>query len=407
MSKNILVFSDGTANDTGGRAHQGDVTIEPNSAVSNIYRLFVASRPHNSTGITAEQQVAFYDPGLGSTEEATQLASAGSSGFGLLPRKIYSLASRATGLGITRNILDCYRFLVEQYEPGDRIFLFGFSRGAYTVRSLGGLITLLGVLKKPADEKPDKLLKQSVEIYKIRNEVQRKAAADAVKDQYHQVAPHAICVFDTVRALGATGGIANNISRLTERFAPHEFHDHHLSDQVPFAFHAVSIDENRKHFAAELWENDPAPHEAFEQRWFPGVHSDIGGSYPDGDTGTGRDLGRMSLEWMLSRLQQHNTGFLVNTQKLDLKPAADAAHYHLGEQHDERSRRSLLGLIPTGWLWPIGYRQKASDAPLEPDANDVWRVGQLDQRVDARFTAQSDYRPQALRLHLQFKDRYH
>ena len=401
--KNILIFSDGTANDTGGQADKPNPDFGSNSALSNIYRLYVATHPEYQPSVSTDAQISFYDPGLGSREESQSVSMAGAA-LSLLPTSVYRGLSQATGLGISRNIADCYEFLVNNYQPGDRIFLFGFSRGAYTVRSLGGLLSLLGVLKVPSEstaKKRRKLIKRSVAIYKTRNTNERLAKAEEVRASYQPAVPHAICVFDTVRALGLFGGVTNVLASISEFVAPHKFHDHRLDPDVPFAFQALALDENRKHFSVELWESDPSNHEAFEQRWFPGVHSDIGGSYPDGDSGTGRDLGRMTLEWMLSRLDLNNAGLMINREALDLKSGERAKNYYLGEQHNERARKTL-GLISIGKLWPEGFRRQASKAPLEPDTNDPDRVGMLDERIVQRFKKLNDYRPTALETHPKF-----
>lgn len=405
--KNILIFSDGTDNDTGGLADKPNPNLPENSALSNVYRLYVAtdSNHHSNADISPEAQVSYYDAGLGSGEDASTKADI--TLFGQLGRSVYKGLAKATGYGITGNIEDCYRFLVHEYNPGDNIFLFGFSRGAYTVRSLGGLISLLGVRKtdnlNPGQIK--KAIKESVAIYKTRDAEKRKARARKVSAHYYQVLPHAICVFDTVRALGINSGVSSIVGGLAERIAPHKFHDHSLNPNVEFAFHAVSIDENRRHFSVELWDNDPAECNALEQRWFPGVHSDIGGSYRDGTTGTGRDLGRLTLEWMLDRLQFHNTGLLVNQSVLDLKNGNSAKNYHLGEQHNERAKKRL-GFIPTGRLWPKGFRQRASTAPLESQTSMPNEYGVIEPRVVARFNHKEEYRPEALRKHPDFSAKY-
>ena len=397
--KNILVFSDGTANDTGGLGDKPRPAITPDLELSNIYRLYVASNPVYQADINPREQVAFYDPGLGSKEDSATSTMAGLVSTGWY-RTFYRGLSMITGLGITGNIEDCYTFIVEHYNPGDQIYLFGFSRGAYTVRSLGGLLALLGVIKNSADrskQQRQKLIRQSVKIYKIRDASERNKQARLVDQNYHRVVPHAICVFDTVRALGLSGGITGIADSLGEKFAPHKFHNHQLDKNVPYAFHAVSVDENRKHFSVELWDSEPKNHRALKQKWFPGVHSDVGGSYPDGDSGTGRDLGRMTLDWMLSMLEQHDTGFQFNREALDLK--TDASRYHLGDIHNQRAVKRFFGLIPTGKSWPEGFRNKASDAPLEPDSHDPDLVGQIDKRVVERINALPDYRPVSLKNH--------
>jgi uncharacterized protein (DUF2235 family) len=120
MSKNILIFSDGT-----GQA--GGLFVDENR--SNVYKLYRGTRVGPDSMIDPQRQLAFYDPGLGSNADGSQIKI----GFA---RKVYNLISQGTGLGITRNIVDCYAAILSLWRPGDRIFLIGFSRGAYTVRCL-------------------------------------------------------------------------------------------------------------------------------------------------------------------------------------------------------------------------------------------------------------------------------
>jgi Uncharacterized alpha/beta hydrolase domain (DUF2235) len=129
MPKNILIYSDGTGM-AGGIRFDEDRT--------NIYKLYRATRCGPDSCIDPNEQIAFYDPGLGSPADGGFI-------WGTLGRRIYNLLSRATGLGITANIIDCYAALIRLYREGDRVFLFGFSRGAYTVRSLGAVIAFCGI----------------------------------------------------------------------------------------------------------------------------------------------------------------------------------------------------------------------------------------------------------------------
>jgi uncharacterized protein (DUF2235 family) len=140
MPKNILIFSDGT-----GQA--GGVTFDENR--SNIYKLFRATRCGPDSTTDPSEQVAFYDPGLGSPRDHFT--------FGWVGRKIYNLISQGTGFGITANITDCYAALIRLWRPGDRIYLFGFSRGAYTVRCLAAVIAYCGIPTNLPDGKPVKL----------------------------------------------------------------------------------------------------------------------------------------------------------------------------------------------------------------------------------------------------------
>jgi uncharacterized protein (DUF2235 family) len=138
MPKNILIFCDGTGQ-AGG--------LLPDEARSNIYKLFRATRCGPDTSIDPARQVAFYDPGLGSKAD-------GSPWWGKLGRGIYNVFAQATGLGITRNIIDCYAYILRVFEDGDRVYLFGFSRGAYTARCVGGVLSYCGVPTCEADGKP-------------------------------------------------------------------------------------------------------------------------------------------------------------------------------------------------------------------------------------------------------------
>ena len=135
MARNILVFSDGTGQ-VGGYAFDEDRT--------NVYKLFRATRVCPDSCIDPKEQTAFYDPGLGSR---------GQGGFllGRLGRQIFRKVSQATGLGITQNIIDCYAAIIRLAKPDDRIFFFGFSRGAYTVRCVAAVVALCGIPTRNRD----------------------------------------------------------------------------------------------------------------------------------------------------------------------------------------------------------------------------------------------------------------
>jgi len=135
MAKNVVIFSDGTGQ-VGGIKFDEDRT--------NIYKLYRATRVGPDSIIDPSEQVAFYDPGLGSPADGGHL-------YGGLPRWIYNKVSETTGLGITANIIDCYAALIRLWKPGDRIFLFGFSRGAYTIRCLAAVIAKCGIPTRDKD----------------------------------------------------------------------------------------------------------------------------------------------------------------------------------------------------------------------------------------------------------------
>ncbi len=318
MAKTICIFSDGT-----GQAG-GDNPVH----WTNVYRLYKFTRD-----IAPGRQVAFYDPGLGSDPD---VADAGSGPFSGLTKWL----SQATGLGITRNIVDCYAALLLAFEPGDRIFLFGFSRGAYTVRSLGGALGLCGL--PPAQTGPAildwsafrarldsvrPLAEEAVAVYQIEEEAPRAIAARAFRAAHGSVdaIPHFIGVWDTVRALGVQG--------LSDLFGfRHKFHNASLNPAVPYGRQALSIDENRDVFQPEIWDERAAPaSQSIRQMWFAGVHADIGGGYSDA-----RGLSDIALGWMIEEATRIPQPLIVDPA-MDPPLAPDA----LAIQHDER-RTSIL-----------------------------------------------------------------
>ena len=203
MAKNILIFSDGTG-------QRGGLFFD--ECRSNIYKLYRATRCGPDSIIDPAEQLTYYDPGIGSEP-------AGLGFFGRHWRKVYNLVSQATGLGLTMNIIDCYAAVIRTWQPGDRIFLFGFSRGAYTVRCLGAVLALCGVPTTGADGEPVKRDEASaraiarVAVKKVYQHVsspkdtrhlgQRQALARWFRGRYksEDADPYFIGVFDTVAAI--------------------------------------------------------------------------------------------------------------------------------------------------------------------------------------------------------------
>jgi uncharacterized protein (DUF2235 family) len=132
MPKNIAIFADGTG-------QQGGIYFDERR--SNIYKLYRAARCGPDSNINPSEQVAYYDPGLGTSPV----------GRNRWFNHIYNFFAQALGLGLTDNIIDCYAEIIRHWEPGDRIFLFGFSRGAYTVRCLASVLGFCGVPTRSKD----------------------------------------------------------------------------------------------------------------------------------------------------------------------------------------------------------------------------------------------------------------
>lgn len=282
MGKNIVICSDGTWN----KREKG------NERNTNIARFYDALNEDNPS-----VQRVYYDPGIGTG--------------------MWKFIGGATGLGISENILNCYRYLVDNYVEGDMIFLFGFSRGAYTVRSLAGFINRCGILRKTAKYS----IEEAYDAYRKENiETQQAIKSSSSVDGN----VYLIGVWDTVGALGIPVNWLNNFNPFL-----HKFHDTKLNKNVKFAYHAVAIDESRKNFSPTLWTNPPAPGQTIEQVWFAGSHSDVGGGYPE------RDLSDITLQWMINKAQTQGLRFKPSFENT-IKPNA------YGYLHDSREGINIL-----------------------------------------------------------------
>ncbi len=252
MPKNIVVFSDGTGQE-GGKGFN-----------TNVYKLF------NMIEDRTEKQVSFYDRGLG-------------TGW----RKI---SGNVSGVGIAENIQECYEFIFNNYIAGDNIFLFGFSRGATTVRSLSSFIHYFGILPKSRPE----LIRQAYKIYKIEDDVERKQAANDFLSRHHNQWCKILFVgvWDTVDALGVP---LKNLDVLVDwiPFFRHKYHNLRLSETIQNARHALAIDDERLTFHPKLWDAEVKEYQTMKQVWFCGMHTDVGGGYKE------HQLSDIPFTWMV------------------------------------------------------------------------------------------------------------
>lgn len=265
MAKKIIICADGTWNSENNK-DQG------RPAPTNVLKIARALRPEDSSG---KAQVIHYQSGVGTD----------------LGRRLFG---GAFGSGLFENVLDCYEFLVHNYFPGDAIYLFGFSRGAYTVRSLAGLIRNSGILKRGHEVHQD----GAVELYRDYAGDARPEGARAREfraSHSYETDIHFIGVWDTVGALGIPG--LHGASRLAKGM-DWQFHDVTLSHRVHFAYQALAVHEHRAEFTPTLWElksPDPDYPQTLEQVWFSGAHADVGGGY----AATG--LSDVALSWMVRK----------------------------------------------------------------------------------------------------------
>lgn len=279
--KRIIICSDGT--------WQSPESDHP----THVLRIARAIAPVDQQG---NKQVIFYDWGVGTEGD--------------------SVKGGATGAGIDKNIMDSYRFIVHNYDDGDQLFFFGFSRGAYTVRSLAGLIRNCGILKREHSRR----IPAAYDLYRQRSadSVPYKQKSTDFRRSFSvsdRTDIEFIGVWDTVGALGIPAPFLGTLG--TTRYL---FHDTEPSSIIRHARHAVSIDENREDFEPALWDKKPGID--LKQVWFAGVHTDIGGGYDD------HRLGDFAGKWLVDEacaFGLHCEPHLILTLKPD----------HRAPQHNE------------------------------------------------------------------------
>ena len=306
--KNIVICCDGT---------RGKYESEDKN--TNVVRLFERLTPDGPN------QISYYDPGAGTYSPmwtpAGQLLAKGlesASGVGI------------TGTGVRQNIVEAYRYLMENFERGDKVFLFGYSRGAYTVRALAGMLHLCGLLTKGSYN----LIPYMAEMYYH----ERKEVAQDFKDRCTRECPtYLIGVWDTVASVGYV--------------RQKRFSNSSLNPDVRFGYQALAINERRYFFQPSIWDEDNNHGEqTIEQVWFAGCHGDVGGQDAD------RGISDISLEWMLSRVEDCGLK-LRDSWQHDLNPDplatvrdSDVGFWRLGAEdrpicEDAKIHRSVLDRI--------------------------------------------------------------
>lgn len=197
------------------------------------------------------------------------------------------------GRGINRQIRRAYGFLASRYQPGDQVFLFGYSRGAYAVRSLAGVIDMVGLLRR--EHATTRNIRTAYRHY--RTHPGGRHATDFSRAFCHDFVPiKVVGVWDTVKALGLRLPL---LWRLAE--TRHSFHNHALGPSICNGFHALALNETRRVFRPVMWDCPPDWPGHLEQVWFRGSHADIGGQL--GGYEAARPLANLSLVWMLTQAE--------------------------------------------------------------------------------------------------------
>ncbi len=347
--KRLAIFLDGTWN-----------TLNNNT---NVWRLKSLCDPD------APGQLVYYSQGVG-----TRFGEKVRGGIG--------------GYGLDNEIVDAYTWLVQAYEPGDEIFIFGFSRGAYAARSLSGLVSKCGVLKPGAPLSIEQLYAR----YRRRTEptirtllVTDPARLANIEDRW--LVAH--CVPADVKFMGiwdTVGSVGNPLTSLGSRVKKYRFLDTHLYRSNTFAYHALALDEQRGAFEPTFWtqtaDNDKVATcprrglDAVEQRWFVGAHANIGGGYPSDI------LAQAPLKWIMDKAALHGLAFRPGFAMDPPDPKAKIADSY-----------ATFGPRLLRWFVPRFHRPVGSP-PAKGTARTTWRINEsIDVSVFDRWCDNPAYRP--------------
>jgi uncharacterized protein (DUF2235 family) len=398
--KKIFIFCDGTGN-------KFFETKDKDNGNSNVVKLYTALR-------VANDQVAYYHPGVGTI---------GDQGIRYtIPRYWSKIKGLAFGAGFKANVLDAYHYLMEVYDDGDEIYLFGFSRGAYTARALAGLLHGYGLLCRGNEGH----LLYAWEMFRGAVQEQRKLLKKAphqrggrhvqhtIQRNYSFAQTYSRCV--TIRFMG----IWDTVSSVGWIYEPLRLLDMAQNPIIQVGRHAVSIDERRAYYRDNLWGdpvsiNDPQwPDELCAQGiqqdivqvWFPGAHSDVGGSYAQNEAAPANE----ALRWMIGELQNH--GAELCQERVDMVLGKPSGVYAADEiytpppKRDHCIHESLTGIWWILQLFPQQYYDKE-------DKKIQWRVpygtprhipngaiihGSAERRLRETAPGQEPYRPRNLKL---------
>lgn len=321
MGKNIVLCADGTGN-------KGGYTPD-----SNVYKMYHAVDIHDAKNA----QTIYYDNGVGTAQN-----------------KFLRALSGGVGLGFSINVRDLYKYLARKYEPGDplsggksspdKVYLFGFSRGAATIRAFTGFVHACGLVDGRGLSNDDltALVDAEFKKYKALGGKEPSTPPPAVKGKSHGVIDiQFLGVWDTVSALGfpertditsigmwLLNVVFLGLGWLVDKipFLAHKFYNYALTDNVKFAYQALALDDARTGFWPWVWDEHGRTPDTVEQVWFTGAHSNVGGGY------NRSGLANVTLEWMMERASRH--GLMLREDKMNAVSADAHAHGRLYDSRD-------------------------------------------------------------------------
>ena len=263
MAKNIVICCDGTGNQFG----------DQNSNVVKAFSVLCKDIP---------EQILYYHPGVGTKGSMDRPTL-----FGQLKQKINKMHGVIYGYGVIDNVVHAYRFLMENFEAGDKIYLFGFSRGAYVVRVLCAMLYHFGILEKGNRV----LIEYAVSLFLDSSVINAKITHNFKQTFGRECSPHFVGVWDTVSSVGWF-------------YDPLHLAFTKENPGIRIGRQAIALDERRVYYGTNLWQQAEEDQD-LKQVWFPGAHSDVGGGYPIEESG----LASVSLEWMLAEAK--DAGLLI------------------------------------------------------------------------------------------------
>jgi uncharacterized protein (DUF2235 family) len=304
MSRNLVLCFDGTNN-------------QYNSDNTNVVKLLAMLDRADP------DQFVYYQPGIG-TMTAVGM-------YDKFKKKIAKIIDLAFANLLDDHVKGGYRFLMDSYQPGDQIFLFGFSRGAYTARVLAGMLLKVGLLPRGNDE----MVAFSWDIY-------ANEPVDDVSRGFKKTFSRSV----PIRFLG----LWDTVSSISWAWHPKVYAYTRNNESVQTVRHALALDERRQRFAQNTWTDQPPTQQHVKEVWFPGVHCDVGGGYAEAQAG----LSKLSLQWMVDELKDTPLRFDAEQVKQTL-PADAADKYPIAKKHE-----SLTFL----W-WPVEFIPLPSKDPTK------------------------------------------
>jgi uncharacterized protein (DUF2235 family) len=354
-NRNIVLCLDGTSN-------------EPETGTTNVVRTF-------EVAVKDDQQLVYYDPGVGTMGARAAVTTLG--------KRATRVAGLIGGFGIKENIEEAYTFLLQRYQSGDRIFLFGFSRGAYTARALTGMLRTVGLLRPGAENlvpyaiklytqsgRADATKTEERKFWKLRDRFVEQFGNPQFSSPFdpHRYQVHFLGVWDTVKSVGWL----NWKARIEQARWPFTAR----ITNVATARHALATDERRRPYKEYRFDADAvaASDGRYQEMWFPGVHSDVGGQFPDD-----HNLSDIAFAWMVDEA-------VAVGLRVDPKTYRRLLKVKYGEKLPDD--RALGKIHSNGRLWALlgGWRTR----PIRPD--DPFHPS-VQHRIDATAGTTAAYHP--------------